>query len=307
MRADLPAHWSRYLADQDDVISRAQALSGAMTAEAWEWRLRRGVWQRALPGVAVAHSGTLTARQQWWAAVLHAGPGAALSGDAALVASGFAGLRLTVLDLVVPPHRRVVAAPLAGGLPVAVHRVRAAAGWVRPDDGLPVVGPHAAVLHAAAWATSDRAAEWRVAACVQQKLTAVVLLRGALAQMPRLPRRALLLDVLDDVELGAHAGSELDFLRFCRRHRLPLPDEMQVRVRAAGVRYLDARWRRQRLSLELDGAHHREVRQWEQDALRSLSLAVVARRTGEQLVRLTRGNLRHDGRLVAEQLRALLR
>lgn len=171
---------------------------------------------------------------------------------------------------------------------------------------LPTVHVHAAVLHAAAWATSDQAAEWRLAAVVQQKLSSVLQIRHTLAQMPRLPRRALIRSILDDVELGAHAGSELQFLRFCRAHGLPLPDEMQLRVRAGGTRYVDAHYRRQRLSFELDGSHHRSAGQWEADLLRSLHLAVAARGSGEQVIRLTPGQLRHNAGEVAPLMRALL-
>ena len=168
-----------------------------------------------------------------------------------------------------------------------------------------MVDPHLTALHAAAWAKDDRAAEWRLAAAVQRRLTAVPLLRLALAEQPRLPRRALIRVVLDDVELGAHAGTELAYLRFCRRHRLPLPDELQVRVRAGGsTSYLDARYRRQRVTVELDGAHHREVGQWEADALRSLRL--VAELPGERVIRLTGAMMRHDGADVAPLLRAIL-
>ncbi|MCW2499913.1 MAG: hypothetical protein JWN87_1589 [Frankiales bacterium] len=76
-------------------------------------------------------------------------------------------------------------------------------------------------------------------------------------------------------------------------------------MRAGGVRYLDARYRRQRVTVELDGAHHRLVGQWEADALRTLHVLASAR--DEQLVRLTRGNLRHDEPVVAQLLGQLLR
>lgn len=164
---------------------------------------------------------------------------------------------------------------------------------------------HAAALQAAAWAESDRAAEWRIAAAVQRRITAVPLLRETLAEMPRLKRHALVLAVLDDVERGAHAGSELQFLRFCRSHGLPLPDELQVRVRAGGAtHFLDARYRRQQVTVEVDGAHHRDVASWESDALRSLRVAAAM--PGERLLRLTPGMLRHDGDEVAALLRSIL-
>jgi very-short-patch-repair endonuclease len=70
------------------------------------------------------------------------------------------------------------------------------------------------------------------------------------------------------------------------------------------VHYLDARYRRQKVTVELDGSHHREVATWEADALRTLR--VVAALPGERVVRLTPGMLRHDGPEVAQHLRTLL-
>ena len=112
--------------------------------------------------------------------------------------------------------------------------------------------------------------------------------------------------MLDDVELGAHAGSELDFLRFLRRHGLPAPDRLQKRMRTGTVCYLDAWWERQRVAAELDGAHHRLVASWEADALRGNDVVISERHDRVLLLRLTTGNLRHDQLRVAEQLRAAL-
>lgn len=300
--------WREVLAAQDGVLSRAQALAAGLSSGSWEWRLRTGAWQSPVPGVAVAHSGGCTLRQRLWAAVLHAGAGACLSGDAALVHHGFTPQRLAVVDVVVAHERRVAPAQLRWGdtvLRVVVHRTRSPLRrWASAQGGPPSLTPHLAVLHAAAWAASDRAAEWRLAAVVQQRLSAPVLIRAALESTPHLRRRALVRAVLADVELGAHAASELAFLRFCRAHRLPLPDALQVKVRADGVRYLDARYDRQRVTVELDGRHHMQVAQWEADALRTLHLVAADR--DERVVRLTAGNLRHDAATVARLLRTVL-
>ncbi len=74
-------------------------------------------------------------------------------------------------------------------------------------------------------------------------------------------------------------------------------------MRAGGTRYVDARYRRQHVSVELDGAHHREAGQWEAD-LRGLR--VLLAQPGERVVRLTPGMLRHQGEEVARLLRELL-
>ncbi len=225
-----PPSWSEIALSQDGVLGRRQARLGGLSEDAWQWRLDTGRWRSLLPGVAVTHSGEATARQCAWAAVLCAGSGAALTGDAAL---GEQGMRLpspSVLHVAVPHTRAVVARvlPAAGeGGRIVPHRVRRLQQWVHPVRRPPVVRAAPALLHAVAWADSDRAAEWRVAAAVQQRLLRPSDVRRALAGMPRRPRTRLVRTVLDDVELGAHAASELAFLRFLREHRLPLPDRLQ--------------------------------------------------------------------------------
>ena len=310
MRAHPPAMTSieELASDQRGVLSRDQVVPELMSKHAWSWRLERGVWQRVLPGVVVTHSGGVTQEQRLWAAVLHAGKDAALSGRSALSALGMRlGREGEQEDVdVVVPLRRTPSSPafLAGSGEVKVRRVKDPHRWLTRRGSLPLLRAEASVLHAFAWADTDREAEVVLAAAVQQRLTAVQVLRDTLALMPELTRRGLVREVLDDVELGAHAGSELRFLRFLRAHRLPLPDQLQLRVRAGGTHYLDARYTLQRLTVELDGTHHRDVGTWEADALRSLR--VVALLPGEQVVRITTGMLRNHAAEVAALLRSVL-
>ena len=292
---------------QDQVLGRRQALLGGMSEDAWQWRLDRGRWRSVLPGVAVAHSGEPTDRQRSWAAVLYAGEDSALSADAALVALGMTLAAPDVIHLAVGPEHRVTEQVFRTSQHrVVAHRVTRIDELVHPVRRPAVLRVAPAVLHAAAWAPTDRAAEWRVAAAVQQRLVRPTDVRDALAMLPRLHRRALLTTVLDDVERGAHAGSELRFLRFLRRHGLPAPDRLQRRLRTGTVYYLDAWWERQRVAAELDGAHHRLVGSWEADALRGNDVVISQRHDRVLLLRLTTGNLRHDQLRVADQLRAAL-
>ena len=302
--------WQDLVGEQDGVLTRRQALRGGLTEDQWQWRLDTERWQPLMPGVVATHTGPVTLRQQSWAAVLACGPGACLSGDAALAAFGMPLGDLRVLHVAVPEERVVVSRVLAPAgttaVRVAPRRVKELSGWRHPARLPPTVRVPAAVLHAAAWASSDRAAEWRVAAAVQQRRVAVSDLRRALTSMPRLRRHALVSTVLDDVEHGAHAASELDFLRFLRRWRLPAPDCLQRPVRLGRLRYLDAWWERPRVAAELDGAHHRSVGDWESDLLRANDVLVAGRHDGTTLLRFTPGNLRHDGERVAAQLAAVL-
>ena len=307
-RAPQPS-WQQLVDEQDGVLGRRQALLGGLSEDQWQWRLDTGRWQSVLPGVAATHSGEVTARQRAWAAVLYAGRGAALAGDVALVEHGMRlPSRPEVVHVAVPEERTVAGRAFAGTdlTRVEPHRVRRLSELRHPVRFPPCARLAPSVLHAAAWAPSDRAAEWRVAAAVQQRLVRPQELRRALANMPRLHRRSLIATVLDDVELGAHAASELDFLRFLRRHSLPAPDRLQRPVRVGSLRYLDAWWERQRVAAELDGAHHRTVGIWEDDVLRSNDLLVAGRYERVLLLRFTTGNLRHDGPRVAGQLAAVL-
>lgn len=285
-------------------MSRRQAILGGMTRSEWAWRLERGWWQRPLPGVVVTHTGEVTPEEKTWAAWACVGQGAVVAGDAALAQHGFSFRDLRVHDVAIPLNRRVVSRQFRDGTALTIRRNTELDGSTAIRPGVPVMEPNAALLYAAAWAPTDRAAEWRLASAVQQRLVRPLSVRETLGRLGDVERRELILAVLRDVELGAHALSELDFLRFCREHGVPEPDELQVRVRAGGNRYLDGRYRRQRVTVEIDGAHHSEVAQWEADALRGLQLAAVQQ--GEQVLRITRSMMRHDGQEVAELLRRIL-
>lgn len=308
--AEQPAPTLRDLLEQQEgVISRKQARAAGLSEDQWQWMLDSGRWQSVLLGVAVAHSGEVTDRQRAWAAVVSVGEGAYLTGDMALVEHGMKLRAPRDVHLAVSreliPRRFLVGEEDSRGRTVP-HRLTRLSAWTHPVKEPPLLRVPPATLHAAAYAATDRAAEWRLAATVQQGLVLPGDLRATLDEMPRLRRRSLIGDVLDDVEYGAHAGSELDFLRFLRRHGLPLPDRLQRPVRRGTVRYLDAWWERQRVNAEIDGAHHRLVGTWDDDALRANDVVLVERHDRILLLRVTRGNLRHDELRVATQFREAL-
>lgn len=300
----MPTRWEDLVEHQRGVLSRRQALLGGMTRSEWAWGVSSGRWQRVLPGVVLMHTGAATDEERLWAAWASAGPGAALAGDAALVRHGFAVKDLRRYDVAVPLGRRLSTRRFRDGGTVVPRRLSQAERPAAEVDGLPTTTREIALLLASEWAPSDRAAEWRLAACVQQGLVQPGAVREALPELAALTRAPLIATVLQDVEKGAQATSELEFLRFCRQFGLPEPDQLQVLVRAGGTRYLDARYHRQRVTVEVDGAHHRDADQWHADAMRSLHLLVAL--PGERVIRLTTSMLRHDGPEVAELLRQVL-
>ena len=298
---DHPPSWRDLLAEQRGTIARRQGLQSGLSEEAWLWRHRSERWQSPLPGVAVAHRGTLEFEERVWVAVLYGGEGAAVSGDALLHLLSGRGAEPEVIDVAVRAgSRRQPREFFRPHVCAALQELR------HPVRKPPQVRAAPGVLHAAAWALSDRAAEWRLAAAVQRRVVTVPQLRETLPRLPRLPRRVLIADVLDDVELGAHARTELDFLAFLRRHGLPLPDRLQFVVRANGKRYLDAWWEKQRVAAEVDGAHHLEVATWDLDGLRANEIVVAHRADRVVLLRVTAGNLRHAEEQLAAQFRAVL-
>jgi very-short-patch-repair endonuclease len=108
---------------------------------------------------------------------------------------------------------------------------------------------------------------------------------------------------LDDVAGGAEALSEIDLVRLCRRFQLPEPDLQHRRRDATGrIRYLDAYWRRWQLHVEVDGAHHLDVRHWAADMQRQNDIWI----SGDRILRFPAHHLRSHPTQVATQLRAAL-
>ncbi|MFY1689939.1 hypothetical protein [Plantactinospora sp. WMMB782] len=126
-------------------------------------------------------------------------------------------------------------------------------------------------------------------------------IRDVVLTLPKLRRRPLILRTLDDIAGGAQALSELDFVALCRRFRIPPPDLQQRRVDAGGrVRYLDAYWRRWRLHVEIDGAHHMDVRHWAADLRRQNEIWIA----GDRILRFPAWLVRSRPTEVADQVRA---
>lgn len=331
--------WQQLAARQAEVLGRAQALDAGLHARSWEHLATSASHHLVLPGVLLLSGGAPDAVQRAWAAVLCAGAGAAVAGRAALQLEGVR-LHAPAVDVAVPAGRRVVAQPSA-----ATRRSRAAARqreqqrWDGPRRGRrlvdlrvyepdlvvvprqvtglpglllagrtpPRVRAAPAALQAAAWADSAAAAEALLATVVQQRRAEPRQLLAALEQVPRLHRRGLVREVVEDLELGVQARGELLFLRLLRGAALPPPDRLQRPVRlGTSRRYLDAWWERQRVAVELDGAHHREAATWEADVLRANGVALGHRDDRVLLLRFTTGQVRHQQALVVRQLREAL-
>jgi hypothetical protein len=89
---------------QHNVLSREQATGAGLTRRAIDHRLRRGLWQRLLPGVYLVQLGRPSRRQAQIAALLFAGEGAALDDVDACEAAGLRAMSCVegVVFVVVP-------------------------------------------------------------------------------------------------------------------------------------------------------------------------------------------------------------
>ena len=285
---------ARLLREQEGVVTRRQLHD--LGAEPHDVRrmLRRKELVPVHRGVFVDHTGHATRRQREWAAVLALAP-AALHRETALEAAGLtrdwrpAGE--TLIHVMVDADRTPTELP-----GVKVERVRDAAAWVAPGRRPPRATVEFAALKVAA-SRSGAAAIAVLADVCRQGLTTPPRLRSTLDLLIRLPRRAMLLELLDDVASGVHSVLEHRYLVDVeRRHGLPT-GARQVRVDTeTGIVFRDVRYAEQRMLVELDGrfGHSDAEDQWD-DLDRDLTAALA----GALTVRLGWGQVLKPCRVAA--------
>lgn len=267
-----------------------------------------GRWRRICRGVLVTFSGPIGPAQHDWIAVLAAGPGAHLAGLAAAIAGGFRwrGPGRDIVDVLIPFRRRPpdLLRRLPPDLPAVVVRRTTHLPVGDRQRGRPdrTTMPRS-LVDAAQWARTDEAARALLAAGCQQRLVLPEELLAMVDRMPKARRRGLIRQTAHDLAGGPEALSEIDLVRLCRRYRLPPPQTQRRRRDAAGrVRYLDAYWPRWQLLVEVDGAHHLEVGQWEADMRRQNDIWV----RGDRILRFSGFQARRRPAEVAEQIRQAL-
>lgn len=259
-------------------------------------RVRSGRWQRWGAAV-VQHNGPVTALQLQWAAVLSAGPPAALARISALVAGGVVGLGPSSVVVVVPATRTPAALP---GVRCVRSRLLHAVD-LQAGSTLPRTTVARALVDEASRARRDRA-RTLIAMAVQQRRTTVAEVEAALERLAPVRQSVLLAVTLQDVGGGSHSLPELRFLSLVRAAGLPVPDRQVVRRRPDGRYVLDGHWERYGITVEVDGGHHREVATWEADVLRQDELALE----GDVVVRVLSWWVRDRPALVVDLVRRAL-
>ncbi|KQT91518.1 hypothetical protein ASG49_10875 [Marmoricola sp. Leaf446] len=289
------------LADrQGGVLCRAQLYAAGFSRGEVRAQLRAERWQPVGRHCVAVHTGPLTDLARLWSAVLEGGPRAVLDGDSALVAAGLSRYEPERIRVSVPRGARV----RHRGTSVDVRQTRR---W-DPDDLEPGSSPPrtrapVAAVRAGLWARTERQATLVVTMAVQQRLVTPEELAVELLRVRRAPRRALLGGLVLELAGGAGSLGELDVLRALRERGLPQPDQQVLRRTSSGSYYLDFRWARWGLVLEIDGVQHGWVENVVADAVRHNAVAM----DGDVVLRLPVLGLRLVPDLFLDQVEEALR
>ena len=283
---------SGLLARQCGVVSRHQVLAAGADDSLIARKLRRREWARVHPGVYAYHTGPLTWQQREWAALLYAAP-AALAGRSALRAHGVHGHDTDdCIDVVVAHDRR-----LDGRPGVQIQRSRHYDRVVQTNLTPPRVRIEHALVRVAVAAPTDDASVGVLADGCQTRRTTAARLADELRASPRLPRRELLLAILEDVAAGALSVMERRFLVHVERaHGLPRGRRQGSERTPSGAVQRDVEYVEQALLLELDGrfGHELSLDRWD-----DLDRDIVAATTGRLTLRAGWGQVLQPCRLAA--------
>ena len=309
---------SARLARRAGVAHAARAQSGLLTV--WQLRtlgvtwsakqaeLRGQRWVSRRPStVRVAQAGPAD-ESAWWEALLACSPKAraagsctaALGGVTAMRAAGLIGIAGDGLVHVAAPKS---SRPLPAPRGVRIHETRR---WRDADivrDPIPRVRTPMAAVQAALWARTEREAALFLVAPVQQRLTTAEAVREALECVRRDKRRTLLRAVADELVDGVRSLNELDFAAMCRARGLPEPSRQVVVHVAGGRAYLDVRWERWHVTVEVDGVGHLQLDRWLSDTARHNEIAL----TGDVVLRIPSLAIRLDPKPHLDQVERALR
>jgi hypothetical protein len=182
-----------------------------------KFRVRSGRWRQVHPGVYATFSGDLTRRTRLWAAVLSAGPGAALSHETAAELHRLSDKPAEVIHLTVPAGRRVSAAE-----GVSLHRSARVTEAVQANTYPPRTRVEETVLDLTQTArTFDDVCGW-VTRAIARELTDETMLQAAMAERTRLRWRADLQELIVAAAGGDHSVLEFRYHRDVERaHGLP--------------------------------------------------------------------------------------
>jgi hypothetical protein len=256
-RREVDPHLPGLIRSQDHVLHRDQALAMGLSRRAIDYRLRAGLWQLLLPDVYLTHHGEPSRRQRLIAALLYAGPQAAIDGADACRFHGFKAVTTddAKVHVVVP----FGAAARSRGF-VVVRRTVVPFAAVTTDL-LRYVEPAVAVVAATRRMRTARPVLAAMSEALQRRLTTYdELLRAHIQGPPRNSRHGDA--ALGALATGVRSAPEDDFRRLAEASTVLPPLEYNVWLRLACGRVVcvDALIRSSGVVHETNGrtAHARE-------------------------------------------------
>ena len=259
-------------------MSRSQIYKFGITRAEVRANIAAHRWKAVGRHCVCVHTGPFSEEAARWAAVLEGGPRAFLDGASALVASGLERFAEDKIRVSVPRGAKI----RQRNTRVDIRQTRR---WRSSDlatGGIPRTRPEVAAVRAALWAVSDRQAELVLTMAVQQGLTTPAHLSVEAIRIRRDRRRSLVHRMIIELAGGIRSLNELDVVRGCRERGLPEPDKQVLRRTPSGAYYLDLRWSRWSVVVEVDGIQHAWVENVIGDAIRHNSITL----SGDMVLRL---------------------
>lgn len=287
------------LARQYQVISRGQVLASGMTKSALAHRLRAGgPWQRLLPGVFLAVTGTPGSDQRDVAALLYAGSESLLTGSAALRRWGVRVPYTGMIDVLIPAVRRRKSADF-----VRIHPTTRMPEQMFSTGALRLAPTARAVADAARSLTSLADVRALVAAAVQQGKCTPAMLAAELEDGP-VQGSALLRVAVGDVYAGIRSNPEADLKDLLRHAKLPTPEfNPRLYVGEEFIASPDAWWKYANLAAEVDS---REYHLSPEDHERTLARDNRMKANGINVLHFTPRQIRTQPEQVIAAIRSAL-
>lgn len=243
---------SRTLAAQYQVISRQQALQcGLPGSTVDEWCRPDKKWQKLLPGIYLAVTGTPTPEQRLVAAALYAGRRSAITGTAALRMHRLKPRGPDVIDVLIPWTLQRQSSGF-----VRIHRTRRMPRVYRSGSVL-FASPARAVADAARLFTSLDDVRAVVSEAVQKQKCSIAEIGRELDQGPR-HDTVQLREALAEVRAGTRSVAESHFRERILKSGLPVP-KFNVFLKTADgadIGEVDAWWGDAGVSVEIDSQEY---------------------------------------------------
>ena len=261
MPIDMPPQTTELLAAQGGAIARRQGPGTGIDTRAMRSRVSSGRWQRLQRGVYAAFSGDPARETVLWAALLRAGPGAALSHQTAAERHGLIDEPSSLITITVPASRHPTQENIPG---VIIYRSDAILRTRHPAMLPPCTRVEDTVLDLIQASRSfDDAYAW-ICRAIGRRRTTAERIRLAMDARKKMRWRKEIALALGDADEGVLSVLEYRYVhRVERPHGLPAA-RRQARIgQRTGHRYLDNLYDKYRVCVECDGtAAHPADEQW---------------------------------------------